>query len=270
MLNTDLKSIIEAKSPGFFQRRPRFLFTAILRMLERIVHIDELQDFFATHGEKTNWQFIEAVFDYLDFSYSVHEKDGQTIPEQGRLICVANHATGPLDGLVLLHLLGKVRQDVKIVLTDILSDLDQLHDLFLLYDQYSSQLQKQNILAIRQALLAEQAVIFFPAGEVTKLSRHGLREHTWQAGPVTLARKYNAPILSVRLHARNSLFYYLAARLHHHFSTLLLSHEMFRQRSRRVPVTIGALLPAEHFKVSQSEIPALVEALKDSVHRLEK
>ena len=75
MINTDLKAIIESKSPGFFERYPGFLSTALLRTLERIVHADELLEFFNKHGDKKTWQFIDAVFEYLDFSYVVTEED---------------------------------------------------------------------------------------------------------------------------------------------------------------------------------------------------
>ena len=270
MINTDLKSIIEAKSPGLFEKWPPFISNTILRTLERLVHIRELQDFFAKHGEKQNWEFIEAVFEYLDFSYRCSEEALQKIPAEGRLICVANHASGPLDGLVLLHLIGRVRKDVKIVLTDLLAELEQLGDLFLLYDQYASKLQKKNILAIRKSLQQEQAVIFFPAGGVTKLSWQGLRETSWMAGPITLASKYDVPILPVHLQARNSLLYYLSAKIHHNFSTLLLAHEMFNKRSQRVPVTVGELTPASQLQDEKFDASAQAERLKELVYRLGK
>lgn len=270
MINTDLKSIIEAKSPGFFEKWPGFISMTLLRTLERLVHIKELQDFFAQHGEKRNWEFIDAVFEFLDFSYLADEGALQRIPAEGRLICVANHATGPLDGLVLLHMIGRVRQDVKIVLTDLLAELEQLGDLFLLYDQYASKLQKKNILAIRKSLMEEQTVIFFPAGGVTKLSWHGLREADWMAGPITLAHKYDVPILPVHLQARNSLIYYLSAKIHHNFSTLLLAHEMFGKRSIRVPVTIGDLIPASQLQDEHFDAVAHAQRLKDVVYQLGK
>ena len=240
-----LKAIIEAKSPQYFERLPGVVSSALLRLLERIVHADELLEFFDQHGDKRNWDFIAAVFDYLHVSCAVSAEHLKTIPATGRLICVANHATGPLDGLLLLHAIGQVRQDVKIVLTDILAGLDNLSALFLLYDQYTSRLQKQNIAAIRQAILAGHAVIFFPTGEVAKLSWRGLREQKWQAGAFSLARKYQVPILPIAIRARNSLLYYLIALLHRNASTLFLSHEMFRKRSSTIPIAIGQLLPPD-------------------------
>ena len=270
MINTDLKSIIEAKSPGFFEKWPRFVSAAILRTLEGIVHAKEVQEFFVKYGEKRDWEFIKVLFEYLDFSYRVDEDALQRIPAEGRLICVANHATGPLDGLILLHLIGRVRQDVKIVLTDLLAEVKQLEDLFLLYDQYASRLQKKNILAIRKSLLAEQAVIFFPAGEVTKLSWQGLREKSWMAGPITLAGKYDVPILPMHLQARNSWLYYLSAKLHPDLSTLLLMHEMFNKRAQRVPVTIGELIPGDRLRAEGLDAGEQADRLKELVYQLGK
>lgn len=269
MKKQDLRTVIEAKSPDFFNRLPKVISTPVLRTLERIVHADELLDFFNRHGEKRNWQFIEAVFEYLNVSYQVSSKDLQKIPAQGRLICVANHATGPLDGLLLLHLIGQVRQDVKIVLTDILAGLDNLSDLFLLYDQYTSRLQKQNIAAIRQAILAEQAVIFFPAGEVTKLSRQGIYEQTWQVGAFSLARKYQVPIIPMAIRARNSWIYYLIALLHRNASTLVLSHEMFHKRFSTLPIIIGdVLLPEKLFPDPAADPHAQAQIVRASVRQL--
>ncbi|PID60402.1 hypothetical protein CSB45_00310 [candidate division KSB3 bacterium] len=270
MLKTDLKSIIEAKRPGFFEKQPRVVSAAILKILEHVVHFKELQDFFEQYGDRRNLEFVESVFSYLDVSYQLDEEDLHKIPPEGPLICVANHATGPLDGLVLLKLIGQVRQDVKIVLTDLLAELEQLRDLFLLYDQYALKLQKKNILAIRKSLQQEQAVIFFPAGEVTKLSWQGLRESSWMAGPITLAGKYDVPILPVHLQARNSLLYYLSAKVNRHLSTLLLSHEMFAKRSQQIPVTIGDLIPASLLRDEHFDAAAQAERLKDIVYQLGK
>lgn len=264
----DLKTIIKSKNPTFFERLPDVVSGVLLRTLERIVHIDELSEFFTLHGDKQNWDFIQAVFEYLDFSYTVPEAHLDRIPVEGRLICVANHPQGPLDGLILLHLIGRVRKDVKIVLTDLLAKLDNLTDLFLVLDQYTSVLQRRNILAIRQALLGEHTVIFFPAGQVTKLTWRGIKDQVWRAGPISCARKYGAPILPVSIDAYNSWLYYALSPLNRHVSTLLLSHEMFRKRSATVPARIGKLLPASLFTKPDIDIAVQAQHLREHVHRI--
>lgn len=263
-----LRTIIESKNPAFFERLPPAISGLLLRALERIVHLDELVEFFDQHGDQCNWDFIQAIFDYLDFAYTVSDEDRRRIPAEGRLICVANHPQGALDGLILLHLIGTVRRDVKVLLTDLLAKLDNLTDLFLLFDQYTAGLQKSNILAIRQALYAEQCVIFFPSGQVTKLTRRGLREQDWMAGPVACARKYYAPILPVAIQAYNSLLYYVLSPLNPHFATLLLAHEMFRKRDARIPVRIGTPLPATLFTESSDDAAAQSQRLREHVYAL--
>ncbi len=48
------------------------------------------------------------------------------IPASGRVIIVANHPIGSLDGLALLRLLGRIRPDVKIVANQLLAQLTPL------------------------------------------------------------------------------------------------------------------------------------------------
>ncbi len=263
-----LRTIIESKNPTFFERLPKVVSGMLLRTLERIVHIEELSEFFDLHGDEKNWDFINAVFEYFDYTYTVSEEDRQRIPAEGRLICVANHPQGPLDGLIMLHLIGTVRKDVKILLTDLLAKLDNLTDLFLLFDQYVTGLQKKSILAIRQTLFEEHCVIFFPAGHVTKLTRRGLRDDDWMTGSVSCARKYKAPILPVAIRAYNSWLYYALSPLNRHFATLLLSHEMFRKRGARIPIRVGNLLPYQGFTNSDADAVTQSQSLRDQVYAL--
>ncbi len=263
-----LRTIIESKNPTFFQRLPKVVSGTLLRTLERIVHIDELSQFFELHGDEKNWDFINSAFEYLDFAYTVSDEDRRRIPPEGRLICVANHPQGALDGIIMLHLIGTVRKDVKVLLTDLLAKLENLTDLFLLFDQYATGLQKKNILAIRQTLLEEHGIVFFPAGQVTKLTRRGLRDQDWMTGPVSCARKYHAPILPVAIKAYNSRLYYALSPLNRHFATLLLSHEMFRKRGARIPVRVGNLIPDSVFLESDADIATQSQLLRDHVHAI--
>lgn len=263
-----LKTIIESKNPTFFTRLPPAVSGLLLRTLERIVHLDELCDFFDTHGDARNWDFIEAVFEYLDYGYTVSDSDLAHIPAEGRLICVSNHPQGPLDGLILLHLIGRVRRDVKIFLTDLLAQLENLSDLFLPFDQYSAGLQRQNLLAIRHTLFAEHALIFFPAAHVTKFGWRGLRDGRWHNGPVSCARKYNAPILPVAIKASNSPLYYALSLFNKHLSTLLLTHEMFAKRGARIPVNVGTLLPYGRFAHSGDNVSVQSQALRGHVRAM--
>jgi hypothetical protein len=56
-------------------------------------------------------------------------------------------------------------------------------------------------------------VIVFPAGEVSRLGPRGIRDSRWRRGFLRFARACDAPVLPVRIHARNSALFYGASAL---------------------------------------------------------
>lgn len=266
----DLRTLIESKNPQFFQQFPDMFSAGILHILEKIVHVRELEDLFTVHANKKNWEFIDAIFEHLDFTYLLSDKDKCKIPAEGKLICVANHTLGALDGLTLLKTIGAIRKDVKIVASDLLFGLKNLSDLFLPYDIYSSKPQKTNILAIKESLLDEQAIIFFPAGEVSKLTLSGIKDAFWHNGPVYFARKYDVPILPIFVDAKNSLLYYLIALIHRDFSTFFLPQELFKKRSKTIRLKIGDPIPKDVFHSHIMDISTQTLLLRKHVYGIGK
>jgi len=264
-MDIDLKKAIEQLSPAFFAKYPDFLTAGALKLLQRIIHLRTIQDFFEHYGDRVNWEFIDTVFEYLDFQCLVSEEERNKIPASGNVICVANHPLGILDGLSLLKTIGTVRQDVKIVVSDLIAPVENLKDLFLFYDLYSPTMQKKKIEKIKDSLLKEQAIIFFPAGSVAKLTVRGIRESTWRNGPVLFARKLGVPVLPIFVHAENSLLYYLISLISPHFATLFLPHEMFKKRSQSITLKIGEAIPKEVFERRDIDIITQTEFLKNHV-----
>ena len=267
-MNIDLRKTIEEKSPSFFRVFPGFLSTVVLSFLERVNHLQDVQAFFDKHGDKKNWEFIDAVFEFLSFRCLVSDEEMKKIPAKGRLICIANHRLGALDGLSLLRIIGSVRKDVKIVVNDILAPLENMKDLLLVYDLYSDKMQKTNIKKIHEALSEEHAVIFFPAGTVAKMTLRGVREAPWYNGPVSLARKYRVPVLPMYVDAYNSFLYYLVSFINTELSSLFLSQAMFRKRSRSINLRIGGLISVEELERQGTDVAAQTGFIRGQVMRL--
>ena len=122
----NLEKIIESKSPGYFKKRPKIITKLTIKILERILHTTEINQILETNADKKGLEFIDEVFDYLDFGFFLSSRDRLKIPAEGKLICVANHPVGALDGLAILKALTGVRQDVKIVVNDILMNMWQV------------------------------------------------------------------------------------------------------------------------------------------------
>ena len=270
MRQIDVRKIVEGKNPNLFKHYPAFIKTLIYKFLARLLKIAEINKILAQHGDVRGLEFIDHAFEFLDFSFDLSSKDRVRIPYEGKLICVANHPLGALDAFAVLKAIGEIRQDVKIVANDILLNIDNLKELFLPFDLFSQKPQKDRIKGIGEALLNDEAVIFFPAAEVSRLSLRGIQDKPWLRGPVHFARKFNAPILPIFVKGRNSYLFYLVSMLYKPLSMFLLAREIFRKRHKTIILRIGDPIPETIFKSDFVSIKEQTKMLRRHVYGLRK
>ena len=269
-MQIDIKKVIESKSPGFFEKYPKIISSQILLILKKILHIDDVNDYLKGHSHLQGIDFIDGLFKYLDFSFNVDQNDLQKIPDDGKLIIISNHPLGGLDGLALLKAVSLVRSDVKVVVNDILQNIDNLKDLFLPYNLYSVKTQKKNIKKIEQSIENNEVIIFFPAAVVSRITMKGIKDRKWQKGALRLAKKFKSPILPVYVDARNSLMFYLLALLHDKAGTMLLPHELFNKRSSQIYLKIGNIIPYSSLKDYHLNEKKQTDLLQEHLYKLGK
>ena len=97
----DLKSLIISRYAEF-NCMNRIMRNLVIAVLNKLLHITEINRILNSHKDDTGIQFIDEVFEYLNFSYRISNKDTKKIPSEGRLIIVANHPIGSLDSLALI------------------------------------------------------------------------------------------------------------------------------------------------------------------------
>jgi putative hemolysin len=270
MNQLDIKKIIFSKSPYFLKNSPDVFKNLILAIISKILYIKEINNFLAEHYNKTGLDFIDELFEMLDFSYLVSAKDREKIPSEGKLIIVSNHPLGGLDGLILLKLISEVRRDLKIIVNDVLLNISNLEEFFLPLDILNSKFQKENIAAISKAIRDENAVIIFPAGEVARMSINGIRDGDWNKGAVYFAEKLNAPVLPVFLEAKNSFLFYLVSFLSLKFSTFLLPRELFNKRGKSIRIKIGNHILPQAFSTKYQRSSHLIKSLRKHVYLIGK
>ncbi|WP_242111513.1 lysophospholipid acyltransferase family protein [Luteimonas aquatica] len=239
-----LEERLQQRFPQLFHGRGSSLARPLLRTLGRWSRFETLDHFLAHSGHLRDFEFVDASMDHLQARYTVDTTQG-AIPERGRLLIVANHPSGALDALSLLQHVGRVRQDVRIVANDLLLMLEPLAGLLLPVRVFGGRAAAESLRAIEQALEQEQCVIVFPAGEVSRLGLRGVRDGRWQRGFVRFARKTGAPVLPVRIQARNSALFYGASALFKPAATALLAREMYARRNRPLHLRIGQPLKIE-------------------------
>ncbi|MDO3383321.1 lysophospholipid acyltransferase family protein [Gilvimarinus algae] len=267
MLNIE-QSVTE-KFPRFANTKP-IIRRPTLSLLRKLTHEQEINQFLRNHEGLRGIDFIDQIFEFFNFTYSVGSRDRNNIPAQGRVVIIANHPIGSLDGLALLRMVSEVRPDVRIVANDMLMAFEPLHNVFLPLDNMTRGAYRRSYKAIAQALNNDQAVIIFPAGEVSRASPKGIRDGAWHAGFLHFARKTGSPILPMFIEAKNSLLFYSASMLYKPFGTALLAREMFKKQSAEIRIRIGEPIPHAELDTDKLADKALIKRLKKHVYKLRK
>lgn len=239
-------------------------------LLRRLLHEEEFQAFAASHPHLRGLDMVEQVLEHLHIRCDIAPRELDNIPEHGPVVIMANHPTGTLDGLALLYAVSRVRRDVKVMTNRMLTHLEPLSALFIPVDNINGRTRKSSLAHMEQQLQNGGVLIFFPAGEVSRLSRQGIADGRWHTGFIKLAAKYRTPLLPAFIHARNSALFYASALVSPTLPLLLLMQQMFRRRNSRLPLTIGQRIPWESWHSPQSDLRDLTQKCRQHVQRLGK
>ncbi|MEN5290368.1 lysophospholipid acyltransferase family protein [Stenotrophomonas lactitubi] len=259
----ELEQRLQQRYPDWFHGRRGQLARPLLRSVGRWSRLDRIEEFLRRNANVRGFDFVAAGLEFIEGRYHVDPAALARIPATGRLLIVANHPSGALDALALLDAVGRIRRDVRIVANDLLGANGPLQDLLLPVRILGGKVQRTSLQAVEQALAAEQCVIVFPAGEVSRLSLLGIRDGRWQRGFVRFARAAAAPVLPVRVEARNSALFYGASTLFKPAGTALLAREMFARRGRPLRLRIG-----EPMQLGQGDPGAQLLAVRRAVYAL--
>ncbi|MDP2716364.1 lysophospholipid acyltransferase family protein [Rheinheimera sp.] len=247
-----------------------WLYRPVKGALRRLLHEQDFIDFAARYPHLQGLEFVEQVLDYFNFRYSVRDNEVERIPASGRVVIIANHPIGSLDGLALLKLVSDIRPDVKVVANQLLMALEPLHNLLLPVNNMYGGTERRALDNIQQHLASEGALILFPSGEVSRLRPEGIRDGKWHSGFLRFAANAKAPILPIFIDGRNSALFYGASMLYKPLATMLLVQEMFNQQRKKLEMRIGEQIPYEAFANLALETQAKVKLFKKHLYRLAK
>ncbi|OOG47977.1 lysophospholipid acyltransferase family protein [Rhodanobacter sp. C01] len=216
-------------------------------MLGRLADEDGFNRVLNRVGTAEGFDFVERVLDVLGTSYHINLREREHIPLDGPLLVVANHPLGMQDALALLQLIGSVRPDVRILGNDWLATIPQLGKLLLPVDVFGKRASSK-LRGIYRALDNNEALIVFPAGEVSRMRADGVRDGRWSDGFARLSLRRKVPVLPVHVAARNSTMFYGMSMLARPLSTAMLPREAVASGSRRIGFSIGALVAASELE----------------------
>ncbi len=270
MRRININEILNQKFKNFIASKPPIIQNLIIAALKKILYVDKINNIIERFEHLDTKHFIMELFEYLNFTFLISNKDLQKIPSQGKVICVANHPIGSLDSLIILKAFLDIRKDVKIVANDVIAHLDFLKNHLLPIDLFNKTFQRDNISQINKALDEGNAIIVFPAAEVSRLKWLRIKDSKWRNGAVHYAQKSKSPLLPVYIDAKNSVLFYIVSIISKKLSMLLLVHELFNKKNKTVRVIIGDIIPAKAFTSQNLNVNYQTKLLKKHVYQLKK
>ncbi|MCF3639986.1 GNAT family N-acetyltransferase, partial [Rhizobium sp. TRM95111] len=192
------------------------------------------------------------AFEFLSrtLNLDIVVRNEERIPKAGGFLLVSNHPTGIADGVAVFDLLKTCRPDMMFFAN---RDAIRVNPRFVEMvipvewrDEYKSKLKTRETLQITNRAISEGKVaVLFPSGRIAYWGDGRLNERPWKSSAVTLARKYNLPILPVHMKARNSGLFYWLAKWSTELRDMTVFHELLNKKSNRFEFTIGNLIPPE-------------------------
>lgn len=221
-----------------------------ISLLSEVSGLKRLERFYNAIEDEHDRDFVAAVFRNLELELEVDPADRLNIPKEGPVILVANHPYGAIDGLALVHVLGEVRPDLKVMANFLLQQLEPLRDRFIGVNPFEQLTSLSSFQGMRQAMAHVReggALAVFPAGEVSswRTELKAVADPRWKTPVVKMAQHLGVPVVPVWFDGANSLVFHVLGMIHPNLRTLALPKEMLRMRGRSVRMRIGKPIAAK-------------------------
>lgn len=260
------------KMVPFFNGKPK-----LVNKLLRWFGLEEVNQIHRRNGHDIGVKFAtNLVEEEFKFKLTIENEDILKSIGNQPFITVSNHPFGAMDGIILLHLVGKYHPDYMVMVNMFLNHIEAMRPAFIAVDpNHSDDPEKRNatMAGIRQAMKHVKSghpLGFFPAGAVSKINNHlRIRDRQWQPSVIRLIQQLKVPVIPIYFHGHNSTFFNILGLIDWRLRTLRLPTEVLRRRGKAVKVTVGNPISVEE----QQQYPtteAFGEFLKSSTYALAK
>ena len=252
----------ELVSPTNPVRHPIFSFangemgpvaSGFIRAMEKVTGQPKIKKLYFDYvdDERPSELFWTDALERLNISYNLHNEATAQIPRTGRLLIVANHPFGVIDGLVLCSMLSKIRDDYRIITHQVLRQAPAVMDKILPIDFAETPAALATNLNTRteaqKFLKSGGAVIVFPAGGISLAPNFigPAFDVEWKTFAAKLAQQQDTTVIPFFFHGRNSVLYQMARRMSVTLGYSLMFREICKQMNSEVQVTMRAPIQSD-------------------------
>ena len=174
------------------------------------------------------------------------------IPRTGPVIVVANHPHGLVDGMVLAELIGRVRQDYKILTRSLLTGVKEVEEFMIPVPFPHEDSAREQSLEMRQRAMQHLkdggVIVLFPSGVVAHSETWWgpAIEANWNPFTTKMVQRSGATVVPIYFPGQNSRAYQIANKLSPTLRQGLLLHEVVHACNHpQAPVVGQAITPDE-------------------------
>lgn len=243
----------------------------IIRSLERFTgqpRIKRLYLDYVNDGRPDELFWQDAV-SRLNITPDVHFEPDAYIPKTGRLLVIANHPYGVVDGLILCSEISKVRPDYKIITHQVLRQAPAVKHQILPIDFSETPAALTTNMETRHEAVKQLqdygALILFPSGGISLAPRiiGTARDNKWKTFAAKLAQIPDTTILPIFFSGQNSLSYMAGRKISQTLGYSLMFREICRMIGQDIKVTIRKPIHSTSLKAfkDRNEITNYLRAL---------
>ncbi len=265
-MKIDIKEVVRSKSPGLARVKP------LVGYLRRTLHEEEINRILERYGALPSLEFIRAALRDMGITY---ELDGiDKLDRGGRYIFASNHPFGGLDGLMLAEKVAEYFGDVRVVVNDLLMNIDPLRDIFIPVNKHGRQ-SAEYAQAYNDTFASDMPIVTFPAGLCSRRRGGVVCDLEWKPNFIKQAVATRRDVVPVFFDGRLSGFFYRLANFRKavgikaNIEMLYLADEMFRQRGSHFRIAIGDPVPWQSLDDGASPRHHAMQ-LKEAAYKLKR
>ena len=254
---------------------PRFK-RLMIRMIERMTGQPYLKWLYEENRSNPipGESFWDAAIRKLELKIVCNEKELLSWPKTGPLVIVSNHPYGVLDGVVICHLVSRLRDDFRVLTNSVLYRAEEIREYLLPIDfSETDEALKTNLKSRAEAkahLLKGGCLIVFPAGGVstTPTVWHKRAIDTeWKTFTARLITQAKAPVAPVFFAGQNSRLFQVASHISMTLRLSLIFKEVHDRIGTEVHVRAGSAVPFDRLP-AMADRHAFMSELREMTYAL--
>lgn len=215
-------------------------------------------------------RFWRGALNVMGIELTTPEDQINKIPKEGPVVVVANHPHGMVDGMIFADIIGRVREDYRILTRSVLTGLDEAATSFMIPVPFPHDPDAQRKMVDMRAkamahLKAGGVVALFPSGVVSSSdSWFGPAiEREWNVFTAQLIRRSGARVVPMFFPGSNSRWYQIACQVSPILRQGLLLHEIVRSCNKPQAPVVGDPLTDAEMETLHSDPRGFMAWLRD-------